>query len=158
MLKQYEKTMKKIFITLALFIAGTCFVVAQNNNTQNTQNNQNNQNQNKQPDMQKDTVALFQGHFGGPIKSADILKEDSLTINKIGFQIVGFSLIYKIDTTLSKFDSKNNKLTQEMKTALKILKPGQNFSFINVRVSVKGGTPLRPTFDHIEMFIEKEKQ
>ncbi len=146
--------MKKIFITLALLVAGTCFVVAQNNN--NNQNNQNKNKQQKMPDMQKDTVALFQGHFGGPIKSADVLKEDSLTINKVGFKIIGFSLVYKADTTLSKFDSKNNKLTEAMKTALKTLKPGQNFSFINVRVMVKGGTSLRPTYDHIDMFIEKE--
>ena len=151
--------MKKIFLCIVFLIAGTCFVKAQNNN----QNNQNqNQNQNRpqmmQPDMQKDTVTMFQGHYAGPIKSADILKEDSLTLNKVGLQIVGFSLIYRVDTTLSKFDSKNNKLTVEMKTALKALKPGQNFSFINVRVMPKEGKPLRPTYDHIDMFVEKDKQ
>ena len=138
--------------------------MAQNTNNQNNPNNQNQNNeQNRppkmiQPDMQKDTVALFQGHFAGPIKSTDVLKEDSLVLNKNGLLIIGFSLVFRKDTAMTKFDSRNNKLTPEMKTALKDLKPGQNFAFINIRIIAKGGIPHKPTYDHIDMFIDKEKK
>ncbi|NTW32808.1 MAG: hypothetical protein HGB12_09320 [Bacteroidetes bacterium] len=152
--------MRKFFITSAILIFGIGIVVAQNNNTSGNQGNQNNNQPQKtiQPDMNKDTVVFFQGRYGGPIKSADILKEDSLTMNKVGFQIVGFTLVFRKDTTLNKYDSKNNKLSSEMKTALKDLKPGQNFSFVNIRIMAKGGKALKPTYDKIDMFIEREKQ
>jgi len=144
--------MKKIFLIISLLFAIIIQVDAQNQN--------NNQNQKRQPDMQKDTVVLFQGFFGGPIKFDDLLKQDSLTLNKIGLQIVGFNLVYRTgtDTTLNKYVSKNNKLTTEMQTAMKLFKPGQNFAFVDVKVSIKGGTPFRPTFDRIEMFVDQEKK
>ena len=106
--------------------------------------------------MQKDTVALFQGHFAGPIKAADILKEDSLTLNKIGLMIIGFDLVYRQDkdTATFMYSSKTCKLTSDMKTALKALKSGQNFAFKNIRIMGKDGVPKKPTYDFIEMFIE----
>mgnify|MGYP001319180294 CR=1 FL=1 len=148
--------MKKIFFIIGLLFAIIIQVDAQSQN--NNQNN--NQNQKRQPDMQKDTVVLFQGFFGGPIKFDDLLKQDSLTLNKTGLKIVSFKLVYRngSDTTLNKYESKNNKLTTEMQTAMKLFKPGQNFAFIDVKVSIKGGTPFRPTFDRIEMFVDQEKK
>lgn len=148
--------MRKIFLTLAIIFAGTMWVIGQTNN------NQNNQSQNKapqmiQPDMQKDTVPLFLGHCAGPVKASDIAKGDSLFMNKVGFQIVGFALVYRKDTSLVKFEAKNCKLTTEMKSALKELKPGQNFAFVNVRIMAKDGVIRKPTYGQIDMFIEKEK-
>jgi len=151
--------MKKILLTITLFVAGTCMIIAQNNNTQSQGQGQGQgQTQKKEilPDMQKDTVALFQGHFSGPIKAADILKADSLTLNKVGMLIIGFDLVYRQDTTTIKYESKSCKLTADMKTALKTLKAGQNFMFKNVRVVAKDGVPRKPTYDFIEMFIENE--
>jgi len=163
--------MKKIFFTITLFVAATCMIFAQNNNNQGQGQGQGQgqqgqgqgqgqQGQKKdiQPDMQKDTVALFQGHFAGPIKAADILKEDSLTLNKIGLMIVGFDLVYRQDTSTVKYESKTCKLTADMKTALKALKAGQNFAFKNIRIMGKDGVPKKPTYDFIEMFIENAQK
>ena len=150
--------MRNIFVTFTFLVFGISVIVAQNNNSQTNQGNQPQPPVKIQPDMQKDTVVFFQGHFDGPIKSSDIVKEDSLTMNKVGFQIVGFTLVFMKDTTLYKYDSKNNKLTTEMKSALKDLKSGQNFSFVNIRIMAKGENPRKPTYDKIDMYIEREKQ
>ena len=143
--------MKRLFLTLAFFVATLMLIQAQNNN-------QNQGPQMIQPNMEKDTVALLDGHFAGPIKAADLAKADSLFLNKNGLLIIGFSLNYskENDTTRLKLDSKNNKITAEMKTALKALKPGQNFVFSNVRVMAKDGVPRKPTYDFIHMWVEKE--
>jgi hypothetical protein len=61
-----------------------------------------------------------------------------------------------MDSTLKKFDSRNNKLTPEMITALKMLKPGQRFSFVNVRAMANGGALIKPTYDHIDMFVDRK--
>ena len=145
--------MKKLFVTLSFFLAGICIVVAQ---TDNKQNNQNKPPQQVQPDMQKDTIVLLAGRFGGPIKYSDISKQDSLFMNKPGLKVIGFSLAYKIDTAFTKFDSRNNKLTSEMLTALKALKPGQNFMFGNIRCMASDGKVRKPTYDFIQLLIEKE--
>lgn len=141
--------MKKLFLTLVIALTSVC-VFAQNNT-----NNQQNQPKQIQPDMAKDTVVLFQGHFGGPMKAADVQKGDSLWVNKGGLQIVGYSLVYKVDTTMKRLDAKDWKLTAEMKLALKNLKEGQNFQFVNIRIMAKDGVTRKPTYDSIDMFIEK---
>jgi len=142
--------MKKIFLSVVFLAASTCFVIAQDDY----------QIQKKprmmKPDMQKDTVTLYQGHYAGPIKSEYFSKSDSLTLNKTGLLIVGFSLVFRMDSTLKKFDSRNNKLTPEMITALKMLKPGQRFSFVNVRAMANGGALIKPTYDHIDMFVDRK--
>jgi opacity protein-like surface antigen len=172
--QQNQKAMKKIIFTIVLFVAATCMIFAQNNNTQGQGQGQQGQGQGQgqqgqgqgqnqkkdiQPDMQKDTVALFQGHFAGPIKAVDILLSDSLTLNKIGVMIVGFDLVYRQDTSTVTFSSKTCKLTADMKTALKTLKSGQNFAFKNIRIMAgKNGVPIKPTYDFIEMFIENAQK
>lgn len=145
--------MKKLFLTILMAIIGVG-VFAQDN-TNNGNNQQQNQPKQVQPDMAKDTVVLFMGRPGGPIKAADVAKGDSLWVNKGELQIVGFSLVYKVDTSMTKLDAKDKKLTPEMKTALKGLKEGSNFQFVNIRVQAKDGISRKPTYDIIEMFIEK---
>ncbi|HNW99304.1 MAG TPA: hypothetical protein PKK00_12920 [Bacteroidales bacterium] len=146
--------MKKIFLTLLIAVISIC-VFAQNNSNQ--QNQQQQQQQQRTPDMQKDTVALFQGRFGGPIKSEDAVKGDSIWLNKGGLIVVGFSMVYWQDTTMKKLDAKNNKLTSEMKTVLQGLKAEKRFVFANIRISGSDGVVRKPTFDVIEMVIEKQQ-
>ncbi|MFH0867052.1 MAG: hypothetical protein V1904_12720 [Bacteroidota bacterium] len=141
--------MKKLLLTFVIALMGVC-VFAQQDTTK-----KNNQPKQIQPDMQKDTVVLFLGHFGGPMKAVDLQKGDSLWVNKGGLQIVQFSLVYRQDTAFKKLDAMNYKLTPEMKTALKNLKEGQNFQFVNIRIQAKDGVTRKPTYDSIDMFIEK---
>lgn len=142
--------MKKTLLTFVIALTSVC-VFAQNNTNQNT-----NQQQQVQP-KPTDTLALFQGRPGGPIKMEDVLKGDSLYLNKGGFVITGFCLEYVAapDTAHKKLDSKNNKLTSEMKTALKGMKAGQNFKFSNIHFVGSDKVLRKPTYDTIDMFIEK---
>jgi hypothetical protein len=146
--------MKKLLLTIVIALMGISVFAQQQQQDTTKKNNQPKQ---IQPNMQVDTVVMFLGHFGGPIKAADIVKGDSLWVNKGGLQIVQFTLMYRQDTTLKKLDSKNYKLTPEMKTALKSLTEGQNFQFVNIRIMAKDGISRKPTYDKIEMFIEKTK-
>jgi hypothetical protein len=145
--------MKKLLLTIMVALMGVCAFAQQGDTTK-----KHNQPKQIQPNMQKDTVVMFLGHYGGPLKAADLIKGDSLWVNKGGLQIVQFSLVYRQDTTLKKLDAKNYKLTAEMKTALKNLKEGQNFQFVNIRVQAKDGITRKPTYDSIDMFVEKTKQ
>lgn len=141
--------MKKLFITLVIAMSAIC-VFAQNQDT-----TKKNQQQQYQPNMEKDTIVLFMGSYGGPIKPADVLKGDSLMVNKPGLPIIGFKMVYPGDTSAVVLESKSFKLTPEMKTALKGLKPGQPFEFVNIMLGAADGKVHRPTMDRVSMFIEK---
>lgn len=145
--------MKKLLLTLVIALTSVC-VFAQNPTDTTKKNNQPQQIQYKQTD----TLALFQGRPGGPLKLEEIIKGDSLFLNKGGYMIVGFALVYRgmgTDTTLHKFDSKNTKLTTEMKTGLAGLKEGQKFQFVNIRYTGKDNVLRKPTNATIDMMVEK---
>ncbi len=135
---------------------------AQNNNNQQNQGQGQQQQGPRQPDMQKDTVPLFAGHFSGPIKHADLLKTDSLFINKPGISIAEFKLVLKKDTSMKdtaliRLYSKTAKFTPEMNAAVKKLIPGQNIFIENIKIKGQGGSIRGLAYDRIVLFIEKEK-
>jgi hypothetical protein len=145
--------MKKVLLTLVIALTTVC-VFAQNSTDTTKKNNQPQQIQYKPTD----TLALFQGRPGGPLKLEEITKGDSLFLNKGGFMIVGFTLVYRgigSDTTLKKFDSKTNKLTAEMKTGLAGLKENQKFQFVNIRYTGKDNVMRKPTNSFIDMMVDK---
>lgn len=146
--------MKKLFLTLVIALSAIC-VFAQNN--QDTSRKNQPPQQQFQPNMEKDTIVLFLGRFGGPVKADEVLKGDSLMVNKPGFMIVGFKMVYPGDTSAVVLEAKNYRLTPDMKAALKKLKPGQPFAFVNIMLGAADGKVHRPTMDRIEMFIEKQQ-
>jgi hypothetical protein len=152
--------MTKLIIFITVFFLGIVIAEAQNNNNQQNQQQGQQQQGPRQPDMQKDTVPLFAGHFAGPIKLEDLLKTDSLFTNKPGVQIAQFKLVFKKDTTqkdtnIVRLKSTSNKFTPEMKAAVKTLGPGQNVFIENIKIQGKEGTSRSLVFDRIMLFIEK---
>lgn len=152
--------MNKLIVFIIVFFFGIVIAEAQNNNNQQNQQQGQQQQGPRQPDMQKDTVPLFAGHFAGPIKLEDVLKTDSVFINQPGVQIAQFRLVFKRDsiqkdTNIVRLKSFSNKFTPEMRNAVQKLSPGQNIFIENIKIQGKEGTSRDLIYDRIMLFIVK---